>query len=47
MLNSIPQKGYRIPQRNSRETNRATKDFNARAYEIACIVSVYEDLGDM
>lgn len=47
MYNSIPQKEYRIPQRNSIETNRATKCSNARSYEIACRVSVCEDLGDI
>jgi len=41
MLNSIPQKEYKIPQSSIEQTNKVTRDFNARAYAIACEIRVY------
>lgn len=47
MFNSIPQKGYRIPQRSIRQTNSATRGFNARAYGIAYRIGDSSDLKDI
>lgn len=35
MLNSIPQKGFEIPQRATIEINNVIKDFNDRVVESA------------